>query len=310
MKKITVLSGCMLLIILASCAPSNDEVSINTENTIETSTPIDTSIAASEDTPIVLAQWFVEYDSSYIGETQDTVLFFHAEWCGSCKNTEASLIETWVPADLTVLKVDFDAPKNLELRQKYGVTTKHTFVQIDANWELIKKWEWSANLADIQESMEKTMNSSDDVMMKKSEDEAMMKKDESMDKMEKEAMLQEETMMKKEDTSLEGQEVMTKELAWVYANYDSSLVGATDDTVLFFHASWCPSCVAANKGISAGTVPEGLTILKADFDSETELRKQYWVTGQHTFVQVDANGNEIKKWVGGNSVEDIVERVQ
>jgi len=278
----------MLLIILASCAPSNDEVSLTTENTIETSAPVDTSIAGSEDTPIVLAQWFVEYDSSYIGETQDTVLFFHAEWCGSCKNTEASLTESWVPADLTILKVDFDAPENLELRQKYGVTTKHTFVQVDANWELIKKWEWSANLADIQESMEKTITPSGDVMMKKSQDEAMLE----------------------EDTSLEGQEVMTKELAWLYANYDNSLVGVTDDTVLFFYASWCPSCTAADTGIGAGTVPEGLTILKVDYDSEIELRKQYQVTTQHTFVQVDADGNEIKKWVGGNSVEDIVERVQ
>jgi len=153
-------------------------------------------------------------------------------------------------------------------------------VQVDSDGEMIKKWNGSAGIDDILEKI------GGESMMKK--DDVMMKKDESQ----------------------AGEVMEKKELSGTYTDYNSSLVGATDATVIAFFASWCPSCVAADKGITAGTVPEGLTILKADFDSETELRKQYWVTSQHTFVQVDADGNEIKKWVGGNSVEDIVERVQ
>jgi len=284
----------MLLVILASCTPNADEISVVSDTIVETSAPSDTPLAGSEDTPVVLAQWFVEYDPSYIGETQDTVLFFHAEWCGSCKNTEASLIESWVPSDLTVLKVDFDAAENLELRQKYSVTSKHTFVQVDANGELIKKWEWSADLADIQESMEKSMADWDEVMMDKSEDDVMVKED---------------AMMKKDEAQT-GEVMEKKELSGTYADYDNSLVGATDTTVLAFFASWCPSCVAADKSITAGTLPEDLSVLKVDFDNSTDLRQKYGVVAQHTFVQVDADGNEIKKWVGWNSVEDIVERVQ
>ena len=105
-------------------------------------------------------------------------------------------------------------------------------------------------------------------------------------------------------------EVMEKEeLAWAYVDYSETLIGGTESTVVFFHAAWCPSCVAADRGISSGKLPEGLTVLKADFDTETQLRQKYGVVAQHTFVQVDANGDLIKKWVWGTSVEDIVERI-
>ena len=98
--------------------------------------------------------------------------------------------------------------------------------------------------------------------------------------------------------------------AWVYANYDSSLLGVTDNTVIFFHAAWCPSCVAADSAITAWALPAGLTVLKADFDTELEMRKKYGVTGQHTFVQVDASGEMITKWSGGNSIDSIVSKLK
>lgn len=119
----------------------------------------------------------------------------------------------------------------------------------------------------------------------------------------------EEVMEKDESVSATAPESPVA-LAGTYADYDASLVGSTDNTVIFFHASWCPSCRTADAGMAAGTVPDGLTILKADFDSSTDLKKKYGVVGQHTFVQVDANGNEIKKWLGGNDVESVVERLK
>jgi len=56
-------------------------------------------------------------------------------------------------------------------------------------------------------------------------------------------------------------------------------------------------------------IPENLTILKADFDSDLELRKKYGVVAQHTFVVVDENGEEIKKWVGGYNIQDVLEKL-
>lgn len=98
---------------------------------------------------------------------------------------------------------------------------------------------------------------------------------------------------------------------WVYTDYSTSLIGKTDTTVLFFHASWCPSCQAADKNILKEDVAgSGITLLKTDYDSNTDLRKKYGVTTQHTFVQVDAQWNLIKKWNGGNSLADIQAKIK
>ncbi len=68
--------------------------------------------------------------------------------------------------------------------------------------------------------------------------------------------------------------------------------------VYFFHASWCPSCRATDAAIGESGIPDGLTVVKVDFDSATELRQRYGVTQQHTFVQVDAGGAELARWTG------------
>ncbi len=68
--------------------------------------------------------------------------------------------------------------------------------------------------------------------------------------------------------------------------------------VYFFHASWCPSCRATEAAIGETGIPDGLTVVKVDFDDATELRQRYGVTQQHTFVQVDDSGGELAKWTG------------
>jgi len=80
---------------------------------------------------------------------------------------------------------------------------------------------------------------------------------------------------------------------------------ASGNVVLFFNASWCPTCQEAEKNLNASGVPKGLTIVKVDYDSNTDLRKKYGVTIQHTFVQVDPDGNQLAKWTGSNTAEAI-----
>ncbi len=86
----------------------------------------------------------------------------------------------------------------------------------------------------------------------------------------------------------------------------------TGDVVIFFHASWCPSCRGLNTNIENNleSIPEGVTILKADYDKEVELKKKYGVTYQHTLVQVDKDGMMIKKWSGGSTLENLLSQVQ
>lgn len=86
----------------------------------------------------------------------------------------------------------------------------------------------------------------------------------------------------------------------------------TGDVVLFFHASWCPSCRALNSNIESNlkSIPESVTILKTDYDKETELKKKYGVTYQHTLVQVDKDGKLIKKWSGGGTLDNLLSQIQ
>ena len=125
----------------------------------------------------------------------------------------------------------------------------------------------------------------------------------------KEAMKKE--AMKKEAMK---KEAMKKEAAKMgmikgsYSDYDASkLSNAEHGTViLFFNATWCPTCVAANKNFMGSTPPDGLTLLKVDYDDSTELKRKYGVTYQHTFVQVDKTGKLIKKWNGSKSYDELL----
>ena len=80
--------------------------------------------------------------------------------------------------------------------------------------------------------------------------------------------------------------------------------------VLFFAASWCPSCRSADKDITENIklVPADTVIFKTDYDTETALKTKYLITRQHTFVWVDSKGAVIKKWSGGG-VSDIAKAV-
>lgn len=77
--------------------------------------------------------------------------------------------------------------------------------------------------------------------------------------------------------------------------------------VLFFNASWCPTCQEAVGNLEGDpdAIPAGLTIVSVDYDSSDDLKRTYGVTTQHTFVQVDAAGNEVAKWTGSVTAEDI-----
>jgi thiol-disulfide isomerase/thioredoxin len=99
-----------------------------------------------------------------------------------------------------------------------------------------------------------------------------------------------------------------------YQNYEeAALRFAQDgDVVIFFHASWCPTCKAQEEAIlrDAQDIPSDLTILKADFDTEIALREKYEVTLQHTLIQVDADGGELARWNGGTTLNSIVSQLK
>ncbi len=94
-----------------------------------------------------------------------------------------------------------------------------------------------------------------------------------------------------------------------WADYDADPAAYADTrVVLEFHADWCPDCRATEESLNTVGVPAGLTVVKVDFDNSDELREKYGVTVQHTFVYVDADGNELKKWTGTHTGEEILEQ--
>jgi hypothetical protein len=56
-------------------------------------------------------------------------------------------------------------------------------------------------------------------------------------------------------------------------------------------------------------IPEDIAIIRVNYndpetdDEENALARKYGVTYQHTFVQIDSQGKEITKWVGGQTSE-------
>lgn len=99
--------------------------------------------------------------------------------------------------------------------------------------------------------------------------------------------------------------------AGVYTDYTGPEQLTSNDNVLFFKASWCSTCAALEEDIESNSenIPSDLSIFTVDYDEETDLRKEYGVTVQHTLVQVDENGEQVQKWVGSPSLDDIVSKV-
>ncbi|MEK7141298.1 MAG: thioredoxin family protein [Patescibacteria group bacterium] len=92
------------------------------------------------------------------------------------------------------------------------------------------------------------------------------------------------------------------------AAYDQT---ASKRRVLYFYATWCPSCKIANSDFTANPskIPEDVIVLRVNYnDPDTDqdekgLAKKYGITYQHTFVQVDNTGKEMSKWNGGQTDE-------
>ena len=167
MKKVYVVVGLVALALLASCTKAEEKVTINIvegtamedkmmkdedlESRIEDmmkDEDLDSKIEdmmekeemmkdeVMDDTPMVWS--YVDYDASLVWKTDKTVLFFHADWCPTCVRLEKDIMSGEIPADLTILNVNFDT--YTDLKKKYGVTSQTTLVQVDSAGNELKKW--------------------------------------------------------------------------------------------------------------------------------------------------------------------------
>lgn len=117
-----------------------------------------------------------------------------------------------------------------------------------------------------------------------------------------------------EDTMMDKPQA-TETMAGSYVTYSPEALAALpadQKVVLFFKATWCPSCRALDADIKANlsTIPAGVTIMEVDYDTNTVLRRQYGVTTQHTLVQVDTTGVMVAKNSGTPTVATLVGQLQ
>jgi thiol-disulfide isomerase/thioredoxin len=110
------------------------------------------------------------------------------------------------------------------------------------------------------------------------------------------------------ETAVNAPSVSTK-----YLEHNQSVLTKTAGyrRVLFFYASWCPTCRPADADFrtNEAKIPEDVRIIRVNYNDpqtdaeETALAKQYQITYQHTFVQIDVNGQPVTRWNGGSLAE-------
>jgi len=100
-----------------------------------------------------------------------------------------------------------------------------------------------------------------------------------------------------------------------YIEYRDQDISSIDGKrVLYFYANWCPTCRLADPDLKKRQFefPDGVVVIRVNYnDSDTSatekaLAKAYGITYQHIFVQIDASGNEIAKWNGGDTDELLI----
>ncbi len=138
------------------------------------------------------------------------------------------------------------------------------------------------------------------------EKDAMMEKDSNV-MMQSEVGKTGDSMMSSDTDAM-----MTKSGSYEMYSPEKLAMAEKGKVVIFFKASWCPTCRALDADIKANmkNIPEGLTILELDYDKSNDLKKKYEVTTQHTLVQVDVDGNLISKWTGSPNLTELAAKVQ
>lgn len=146
------------------------------------------------------------------------------------------------------------------------------------------------------------------------EDSAMMEENEIVEKEGGSMIKKEDSTMKKDEDSMadKGADMITSSGSYEAYSPEKLALADSGDVVLFFRASWCPTCRALDTDIKANmqSIPAGVTILDVNYDNSTALKQKHGVTYQHTLVQVDSSGNQITKWMGSPTLASLLTNIK
>ena len=148
------------------------------------------------------------------------------------------------------------------------------------------------------------LNSNQDVMM----GEEKMMEGEKEDK-----MMSDDGIMEgeKEDKMMGDSTMMADHGSYIDYSQQNFENNKDKKRILFFYAAWCPTCRPADANFKANLdeLPSDTVLFRVNYDTEKDLKQKYNITYQHTYVQVDENGNEVAKWNGGQ-IEQLLSNIK
>ncbi|MBP7700590.1 thioredoxin family protein [Candidatus Woesebacteria bacterium] len=172
--------------------------------------------------------------------------------------------------------------------------------------------------------LNKSNQKNDDKMMKASdsmvkvEDDQALAPDDSADMMMKDSDENaNDDKISPEDSMENDKQAMMKQDSYVEFTPQNLISAEGIRRVLFFYANWCPTCKPVDIELeeNMSMIPSDVKIIKVNYNdtdtdqAEKDLAKKYNVTYQHTFVEIDEDGNAVKTWNGG-SLEDILNKLK
>ncbi len=82
---------------------------------------------------------------------------------------------------------------------------------------------------------------------------------------------------------------------------DLAALAQKGTTVVFFFATWCPNCIMTLTELSQNwdKIDPSITLVVADYDVERDLKAEFGVTYQDTFVLLDEAGKAKRLWNAG-----------
>lgn len=127
-------------------------------------------------------------------------------------------------------------------------------------------------------------------------------------------------MMKKDDSAMEDTKTVDNKMMdsrYIQYSTDNFEKYSNNRRVLFFYASWCPTCKPADTSFTQNLdkIPADVTLIRVNYNdpetdqNERDLAKKYNVTYQHTFIQIDSSGNEVTKWNGGK-IDELLSNIK
>lgn len=81
---------------------------------------------------------------------------------------------------------------------------------------------------------------------------------------------------------------------------------ANQPVAVIFHADWCPTCRAQDKVLQSLKAEKGLdlTVLRADYDTEKDLKRRFRVNAQSTLIVLKGQ-KEAARLVGDTAPDAI-----